>query len=120
MSSAREIIRDSWVDEVFKSLDRRLEEGALYLEDDESMPSESVVKAAKDFLLKCASHLKLDQPDIRLSPNGDIYFAWVVDGWQHVLCFNHNGKADYYTDYKETDYLPEIAVFKGFVDSQAA
>ena len=120
MGSAKEKFKDMWTDEAWSNLDQRLEEASQYLEEDESMPPPLVVKAAKDFLFKCASHLKLDQPEIRFSPNGDIYLTWVVDGWQHIMCFTSQGKIDYYTDYKATDYLPELAVFRGFVESQAA
>ncbi len=120
MSTIKERITDNWINQAFKSLDLVVVQGKACLEEDESLPSESTIEAAKEFLSKCASHLNLDQPEIRLSPNGDIYFTWVVDGWQHVMCFAYNGKPSYYTDYEADDYLPEKVVFTGFVESQAA
>jgi hypothetical protein len=90
------------------------------LEEYESLPSDLAVKNTKEFLSKCASHLNLDQPEIRLSPNGDIYLTWIVDDWQYIMSFSINGKPDYYTDYDANDFLPEKIVFARFVQSKAA
>jgi hypothetical protein len=111
---------DDWVNDAYKRLDLILTQAKDYEEEDETLPSSTAVAATKYFLSKCASHLNLDQPEFRLSPNGDIYSTWVVDGWQHVMCFSNDGKPSYYTDYEASDYLPEKVVFAEFVKSSQA
>jgi hypothetical protein len=92
----------------------------ISLEEDQSLPSGLTVKNTKEFLSKCASHLNLDQPEIRLSPNGDIYLTWMVNKWQRIISFSIDGKPSYYTDYNANDFLPEKIVFAGFVQSKTA
>jgi len=120
MSTIKERLADEWISRVYKSLDLVLTQAKDSLEEDESLPSDLAVKNTKEFLSKCASHLNLDQPEMRLSPNGDIYLTWIVDGWQHIMSFTIDGKPDYYTDYDANDFLPEKVVFTGFVQSKAA
>ena len=120
MSAIKERTTDEWINKVYKSLDLILTQARVSLEEDESLPSDLAVKNTKEFLSKCASHLNLDQPEIRLSPNGDIYLTWIVDNWQHIMSFTIDGKPSYYTDYDANDFLPEKIVFAGFVQSKAA
>jgi hypothetical protein len=121
MSTTKErVTTDDWINDANKRLDSILAEAKDSLEEDESLPSSTAIIAVKHFLSKCASRLNLDQPEYRISPNGDIYLTWVVDNWQHIMCFSIDGKPSYYTDYEANDYLPEKVVFAEFVKSQAA
>jgi hypothetical protein len=120
MSTIKERIADDWVNKIYKDLDLILSQAKDKIEEEESLPSDTAVKNTKEFLSKCASHLNLDQPEIRLTPNGDIYLTWTIDSWQHIMSFSIDGKPDYYTDYDANDFLPEKVVFAGFVKSKAA